>query len=137
MQFDPLSQRIVYTREDRSGLWAASLDLQDLGALRKDLPLVHQYRAWRVFDGHLWWLHGEHEAAGLALHRLPLAGLDGAPQTVIELQVQGRLISDIGLSLGTEGVQIWHTLQSLPEADIAMLSLSSGLTEPNAGLTSR
>ena len=137
MQFDPVGQRILYAREDQPGLWAASLDLEELGILRGSLPLVRHYRAWRILDGHLWWLHGKHDGSDFALYRLQLADIDGEPERVMDLPSEGTLVPDLGLSQSTEGLGLWRTEQSLPQADIAMLTFSSNEAAPDAGIASR
>lgn len=123
-QVDAAGDRLLYTREEQGGLFAASLDLDDRGRLRDDLLAPPLYRSWRVAGERLWFLRRQKENQGIGLYRLALPGLDGAAAVAVtNLGAMQDLVFD--LEVGIDGGRVLVTTRESAGADIAMLDLAT------------
>lgn len=74
-RYDPVANRVYFTRPSRAGLWRAGPALEDVAPVSDAFPAPQHYRHWGVFQGQV---HYNGPAEGCATTWQPLPGTAAA-----------------------------------------------------------
>lgn len=122
VQFDPVGQRVLFTRPTRSGLWQADLGLSpgSVRELNAEEPISDRYRLWAVAgDGQIRYLEQLQSCAA----RLRRIGLGDATKAAPLCLDQSRRAAVNGFSVSPRGDAIYVALVEWDGADIGYMDL--------------
>lgn len=130
VRFDPPSGRVLYTRLDGDGLWAADATLTP-GSIRQlsdRIPTRWRYRTWSVSaDGTLSYLDGDADCRSrLARFRIEA---DALVPTGVDCAARDRRSATNGFSVGADAW--WVSIASEDGSDIGFMALPPAETDPN------